>query len=129
MVEKQSGCSLKAIRSDRGTEYTSTKFNQFCEDEGVQHQLTFGYTPQQNGVSERKNKIVMEMARCMLQEKDLPKKFWATAVYIQNRGITKAVKGMTPLEAWSGHKPSVKHSEAYLTAYVTFIFQIRKEVS
>ena len=53
------------------------------------------------------------MARCSLEEKGLPKKLWPevvyTAVHIQNRGITKAVKDMTPLEAWSRYKPSIKH--------------------
>lgn len=52
----------------------------FCDDEGITHQLTVGYTPQQNGVSERKNKTIMEMARCMLFEKKMPKRFWAEAV-------------------------------------------------
>jgi len=95
LAENQSGCKLKMIRSDRGTEYTSTQFDKFCEDEGVKHQLTTGYTPQQIEVSERKNRTVMEMARCMLAEKKMPKKFWAeavyTTVYLLNKLSTKAV--------------------------------------
>ena len=68
MVETQSGCKIQFLRSDNGNEYTSTKFNQFCEEAGIEHQLTAPYTPEQNGVSERRNKTVMEMARCMLHE-------------------------------------------------------------
>ncbi|KAL0301377.1 UNVERIFIED_CONTAM: Retrovirus-related Pol polyprotein from transposon TNT 1-94 [Sesamum radiatum] len=105
LVEKQSGRSIKVLRSDRGKEYNNSEFDKFCEEEGIEHQTTVSYNPQQNGVSERKNRTVMEMARSMLQEKHLPKAFWAeavyTAVYLLNRCPTKAVQNMTPIEAWS----------------------------
>ncbi|KAL0332939.1 UNVERIFIED_CONTAM: Disease resistance protein RPP8 [Sesamum calycinum] len=81
LVEKQSGRSIKVLRSDRGKEYNNSEFDKFCEEEGIEHQTTVSYNPQQNGVSERKNRTVMEMARSMLQEKHLPKAFWAEAVY------------------------------------------------
>ena len=116
-VEKQSGHYIKVLRSDRGKEYTSNKFNKFCEDEGVERQLTVGYAPEQNGVSERKNRTVMEMARSMLFEKRLPKTFWAeavyTAVYLLNRCPTKALQDKTPIEAWSNRKPSAKHLKVF----------------
>lgn len=75
LVENQSGTRIKVIRSDRGKEYTSNQFNKFCEDEGVEHQLTVGYAPEQNGVSERKNRTIEEMAKSMLAEKNMPKEF------------------------------------------------------
>jgi transposase InsO family protein len=78
-IETQSNCKIQVIRSDNGTEYTSEKFNRFCEDAGIEHQLTSPYSPQQNGVVERKNRTVMEMTRCLLHDKGLPKKFWAEA--------------------------------------------------
>ena len=53
-VEKQSTHKMQVIRSDNGTEYTSEKFNKFYEKEGIEHQLTTPYTPQQNGVVEEK---------------------------------------------------------------------------
>ena len=68
-VENQSGKQIQILRSDNGKEYTSKKFNQFCEEAGIEHQLTTPYTPQQNGVSERRNKYILEMTRCMLHEK------------------------------------------------------------
>ncbi|KAL0349434.1 UNVERIFIED_CONTAM: Retrovirus-related Pol polyprotein from transposon TNT 1-94 [Sesamum angustifolium] len=81
--------------------------------------------PQQNGVSERKNRTVMEMARSMLQEKHLPKAFWAeavyTAVYLLNRCPTKAVQNMTPIEAWSGKKPSAKYLRVFGSIYYVHI--------
>ncbi|KAG6484580.1 hypothetical protein ZIOFF_053100 [Zingiber officinale] len=76
LVEKQSGCFIKTLRSDRGKEYTSKEFHNFCEDEGVERQLTVRYTPQQNGVTERKNQTIVEMAKSMMHEKGLPKIFW-----------------------------------------------------
>ncbi|RVW16070.1 Retrovirus-related Pol polyprotein from transposon TNT 1-94 [Vitis vinifera] len=116
-VEKQSGCYIKTLRSDRGMEYTSSQFGNFCEDEGVERQLTVAYTPQQRGVVERKNQTVMEMAKAMLYEKGLSKIFWAeainTAVYLLNRCPTKALLNKTPIEAWSGRKPSVRHFKVF----------------
>ena len=117
LVENQSGRKIQAIRSDNGTEYTSNKFNSFCEEAGIEHQLTTPYTPQQNGVSERKNRTIMEMTRCLLHEKNLPKKFWAeaasTSVFLLNRLPTRAVQKQIPFEAWYGVKPSVKNLKIF----------------
>ena len=74
-AENQSKCKMQVIRSDNGTEYTLEKFNKFCEDADIEHQLTTPYTPQQNGVVERKNRTLIEMTRCLLHDKGLPKKF------------------------------------------------------
>ncbi|GKV48447.1 hypothetical protein SLEP1_g55260 [Rubroshorea leprosula] len=108
---------IKTLRSDNGNEYTSSEFNKFCEDAGIGHQLTVPYSPQQNGVLERKNRTVMEIARCMLHEKRLPKSFWAkavyTAIYLLNSLPAKAVKGKTPVEAWYGIKPSANHLKVF----------------
>ena len=117
MVENQSDEKIKILRSDRGTEYNSNEFEKFCAVAGIEQHTTVRYTPQQNGVSERKNRTVMEMARCMLAEKNLPKSFWAeavnTAVYLLNRLPTRALKDKIPIEAWSGHKPTVKHLKVF----------------
>ena len=71
-VENQNAHLIKALRSDNGTEYTSTQFQLFLQKAGIHHQFTVTYTPQQNGVSERKNRSIMNMARCLLFEKNLP---------------------------------------------------------
>ena len=117
LVENQSGCKIKAIRTDNGTEYTSDQFEKFCTDFGIEHQLTVVYTPQQNGVCERKNMTVMEMSRCLLFEKSMPKRFWAeavnTSVYLLNRLPTKAVKRKTPYEVWFREKPAVNHIKVF----------------
>ena len=68
------------IRSENETEYIADKFAKFYEATGIEHQLTATYTPQQNGISERKNRTVMEMARCLLFDKEMPKAFWVEDV-------------------------------------------------
>ncbi|KAG8501874.1 hypothetical protein CXB51_004547 [Gossypium anomalum] len=116
-VKTETGCKIKTIRSDNGTEYTSAQFQALCKDAGIKHQLTNVYTPQQNGVSERKNMSLIDMARCLLFEKNLPKTIWAeainTAVYIQNRLPTKALAHKTPFEAWFRFKPSLAHMKVF----------------
>ena len=79
----------------------------------VHMQHSIPYTPQQNGVAERKNKSLKEMATCMMEAKTLPPKYWTEAInyvsYIQNRVPHKHLDGMTPFEEWSGQKPDVTH--------------------
>ena len=66
----------------------SKEFDTYLHENGIKRQLTTAHTPQQNGVVERRNRTVMEMARCMALGKGLPRSFWAeavnTAVYILN---------------------------------------------
>ncbi|KAI5317658.1 hypothetical protein L3X38_037365 [Prunus dulcis] len=117
MVELQSGLNVKCVRSDRGGEFTSNEFNKLCEEGGNQRQLTTAYTPQQNGVLERKNRTVVEMAKAMLHEKNMPYFLWAkavhTAVYLLNRSPTKALDNITPFEAYSGRKPGIGHLKVF----------------
>ena len=116
-VEKQSGSFIKCLRTDRGGEYNSTEFKEFCKEHGIKRQLTTVYTPQQNGVAERKNRMIMNMVRAVLSEKEVPKNFWPDAVqwanHVLNRSPTTIVKDMTPEEAWSGCKPSVEHFRVF----------------
>ncbi|TYK29919.1 Retrovirus-related Pol polyprotein from transposon TNT 1-94 [Cucumis melo var. makuwa] len=98
---------------------------------GIKHQLTAPYTPQQNGVSERRNRYIMEMTRCILHEKSLPKKFWAeaanTTVFFQNRLPTKAVKEKTPFKAWYGYKPSLKFLKVFGCLCFTHVPQSKRD--
>ena len=117
LAENQANSKLKSLRSDNGAEYVSQRFQKICDDAGILHQLTTVYTPQQNGVCERKNRTVLDMARCLLFEAKMPNNFWAeavnTSVYLLNRLPTKAVKGKTPFEAWFGQKPIVSHLKVF----------------
>ena len=113
LVELESTFKLKVLRTDNGGEYTSTEFNEYLKREGIKHELSVPKNPEQNGVAERLNRTLIEAVRAMLSSSKLPHKFWAealsTAVYLKNRSYTKAVIKMTPHEAWSGRRPSVKH--------------------
>ncbi|KZV28520.1 hypothetical protein F511_15600 [Dorcoceras hygrometricum] len=113
LVEKESGYEIKALRTDRGGEFTSNEFNSFCELHGIRRPLTVPRSPQQNGVAERKNRTILNMARTMLKSKNMSKEFWAEvvacAVYLSNRSPTKSLKNVTPQETWSGQTPGVHH--------------------
>lgn len=113
LAENEAEMSIKILRSDRGGEYNSREFVDFCETHEIRKQLTTAYTPQQNGVSERKNRTIMNMVRTMLKMSGMPNFFWPEAVtrsiHLLNRSPTFAVKNMTPEEAWNGHKPSIEH--------------------
>ena len=80
LVEKATKKKVVTLRTDNGGEYTSTQFEEYLKAEGIRHELTVPKTPQQNGVAERLNRTLVEMARSMLLDAKLPKKFWAEAV-------------------------------------------------
>ncbi|XP_021609063.1 uncharacterized protein LOC110612592 [Manihot esculenta] len=130
-AKNQSKCKMMVLRSDNGKEYTSYQFNKFCEEARIEHQLTTPYTPQQNGVSERKNRTIMEMTRCLLHEKNLPKKFWAeaanTVIFLLNRLPTKALQKQTPYKAWYGHKPSIINLKVFGCFCFSYIPQVKRD--
>ena len=112
-MKTETGRRVKALRTDRGGEFCSNEFTKFCEEKGIRRQLTTAYTPQQNGVAERKNRTILNMVRSLLNKGEVPKEFWPEAVvwsvHILNRSPTFSVRDMTPQEAWSGRKPAVDH--------------------
>ena len=122
IIEKQNGYKIRIMRSDQGGEYNSNDFEAFCTQQGIRHQTTPAYTPQLNGVAERKNRTILDMVRSLLKAKKLPKQYWAEAVscavYLLNRCPTRSLQVVTPQEAWSGHKPSVTHLQVF--GYVAY---------
>jgi transposase InsO family protein len=74
-IEKEIGTSIRGLRTDKGGEFTSNEFFKFCATNGIHHQLTTAYTPQQNGVVERKNRTIMNMVRSLLTSRQVPKTF------------------------------------------------------
>ena len=124
-VERQTGKLIKAIRSDRGGEFygkfsekgqSKGPFATYLEKCGIVAQYTTPYTPQQNGVSERRNRTLMSMVRSMIVRSGLPKFLWGealkTANYICNRTPSKAVP-KTPFEIWCGYRPSLNHMHVW----------------
>lgn len=79
-VENVTGLEIKTLRTDNGGEYTSAEFELFLKENGIRHKVTAPYTPQQNGVAERLNRTIQEMALSQLLHAGLPKCFWAESV-------------------------------------------------
>ena len=81
--------SIKRIRSDHGREFENASFESYCDSLGISHEFSAPRTPQQNGVVERKNRVLQEMARVMLLSNNVPRNLWAeavnTACYIGNK--------------------------------------------
>ncbi|GLJ29753.1 hypothetical protein SUGI_0587340 [Cryptomeria japonica] len=117
MVELQTGKKIKCLRTDNGGEFFSNDFDRFYKDYGINRQKRTPYSPQQNGVTERMNRTLMEKARSMLSGAGLEQKFWAeaiaTACYLINRSPTLSLVDKMPMEAWSGHKPSLRHLRVF----------------
>ena len=80
MVENQSGHKIKVPRNDNGKEYVNKNLQHLFEECGIQMQHSTPYTPQQNGVAERKNRSLKEMATCMIEARDISPKIWVEAI-------------------------------------------------
>lgn len=117
LVENGAKQGIQMFRTDRGGEFCSKEFINFCEDTGIQRHYTAPYSPQQNGVVERHNRTVVAMGRSMLKERNVPSQMWGEAirhaVYVLNRMPTRSLSRMTPYEAWFGKKPHVDYLRVF----------------
>jgi Reverse transcriptase (RNA-dependent DNA polymerase)/GAG-pre-integrase domain/Integrase core domain/gag-polypeptide of LTR copia-type len=105
MVQNQFKKGIKFFRSDNGGEFVNGVLKDFFVNRGIIHETSCVGTPQQNGIAERKNRHILETARALLLEKNVPQKFWdcavTAAVYVINRMPTKANDYQTPIKALS----------------------------
>jgi transposase InsO family protein len=117
MVENEMDSRIKCLRSDNGGEFTSKEFMEYCSNHGIKRQFSIARTPQQNGVVERKNMTVQEMARTMIMDSKLTDIFWTwavhTAVHIQNKVMLINNTDKTPYELWKGRPTNVKHFRVF----------------
>ena len=117
MVTNATGLKIHALRTDNGGEYTSKEFAKYCTSKGIMHQFTNPYTPEQNGVSERFNRTLIESGKSMLFHAGLPLSFWAeavnTATYLHNRSPISSLPGKTPYECWYHTKPHVSNLKVF----------------
>lgn len=123
LVENRSGLKIKYLRTDGGGEYVGREFAEYLRGAGITHVRSAPHTPQQNGVAERLNRTLQDMARAMLLFAGLSKTFWAeaiaTAVHLKNRCSHAALKQRTPEEMFSGTKPDLSHCRVFgCRAYV-----------
>ncbi|GJY67145.1 ribonuclease H-like domain-containing protein [Tanacetum coccineum] len=110
-IENQIDHKVKTIRCDNGIEFKNRIMNEFCEIKGIKREFSIARTPQQNGVAERKNRTLIEVARTMLADSKLPTTFWAeavnTACYFQNRMLVIKPHNKIPYELFLGRKPAL----------------------
>lgn len=107
LVENQLDLKIKTFRSDNGTEYINRNFAEFFAKHGIRHEKSTPYSPQQNGLSERMNRTIIEKVRCMLLDSHLSKQFWAEAAHAAVNvinAITNSATNVSPEEKWNGRK-------------------------
>ena len=106
LVCNQYNANVKVFRSDNGTEYLNGDFDSFLASRGIIHQTTCVNTAQQNGVAERKNRHLLEVARSLMFKMNVPKFLWGeavkTAAYLINRMPSRILGYKTPVECLSG---------------------------
>ncbi|KAJ9703199.1 hypothetical protein PVL29_004828 [Vitis rotundifolia] len=116
-VENQLSKKIKRLRTNRGEEYESNPLIFFfCEDHGIIHETTPPYSPESNGVAERKNSTLKEMMNAMLVSSRAPLNLWGKAIlsayHIQNR-IPYKKNGKTPYELWKGYAPNIAYLKVW----------------
>jgi transposase InsO family protein len=108
---------IKKIRSDNGTEFKNSQIEGFLEEEGIKHEFSSPYTPQQNSVVERKNRNLLDMVRTMLDEYKTPDQFWVeainTACYSINRLYLHRILKKTSYELLTSKKPNVSYFRVF----------------
>ncbi|GJV19709.1 retrovirus-related pol polyprotein from transposon TNT 1-94 [Tanacetum coccineum] len=110
-VENQNDIKVKQLRTDNGTEFRNSTLVNFCDEKGISQNFSSPYTPEQNGVAERKNRTLIEAARTMLSGSVFSKQYWteavATACYTQNRSTIVKRHLKTPYEIFCKIIPNI----------------------
>ena len=115
--EKNPQDSMTQEEFDKKKEEQAEKRKKFLEEEGIKHEFSAPYTPQQNGVVERKNRTLIDMARTMLGEFKTPEYFWTeavnTACHAINRVYLHRLLKKTSYELLTGNKPNVSYFRVF----------------
>jgi hypothetical protein len=108
---------VKKIRSDNGSEFKNLQVEEYLEEEGIKHKFSAPYTPQQNGVVERKNRSLIDMARMMLGEYKTLEWFWSevvnTTCHAINQLYLHRLLKKTSYELLTGNKPNVSYFRVF----------------
>ncbi|KAA0048162.1 ty1-copia retrotransposon protein [Cucumis melo var. makuwa] len=114
--ENQLGKKIKRLRSNRGGEYSDKTLKDFCESNDIIHEFIAPYSPQQNGIAERKNRTLKEMMNVMLLSSDLSDNMWGKAAlsscFVLNK-IPRKRLDKTPYELWKGHAPNLSYLKVW----------------
>ncbi|PKU64810.1 Retrovirus-related Pol polyprotein from transposon TNT 1-94 [Dendrobium catenatum] len=112
-VENLTSHKIKRLRTDGGGEYLNKSFNHFLKLHGITHQTSCPYTPEQNGVAERKHRHIVETTRTLLHKASVPYKYWPdtviTSTYLINRMPSPNTHNMSPFELFHKSKPNYDH--------------------
>ncbi|GJY16990.1 putative RNA-directed DNA polymerase, partial [Tanacetum coccineum] len=108
---------IKTVRSDNGTEFVNSKMTEFFNSMGIVHQTSCAYTPQQNGIAERKHRHLLNVARSLMFQGGIPLSFWTecvlTATYLINRLPSSVLNGKSPFSLVYGREPNLSHLRSF----------------
>jgi transposase InsO family protein len=131
MAQNEFDAKVNKIRSDNGTKFKTTQVEDFLDEEGIKHEFLAPYTPQQNGVAERKNRTLIEMARTMLDEYKTSDRFWMEAIntvcHATNHLYLHKLLKKTSYELLTGNKPNVSYFRVFRSR--CYILQKRSKSS
>ncbi|GJT06568.1 putative RNA-directed DNA polymerase, partial [Tanacetum coccineum] len=117
LVKNQFDKTIKVFRSDNGTEFINQNMDKFCKEKGILHQTSCPYTPQQNGVAERKHRHLLNVGRALMFQGGIPLNMWTecilTAVYLINRLPSSVLSGKSPYELVFNREPSLSHLKTF----------------
>jgi hypothetical protein len=130
-AQNEFDAKVKRIRSDNGTEFKNTQVKDYLNEECIKHEFSAPYTLQQNGVTERKNRTLIEMARTMLDEYKTFDRFWAEAVnmacHATNHLYLHKLLKKTPYELLTGNEPNISYFRVFRSK--CYVLQNRAESS
>ena len=116
-VENLTEKRVKKIRCDNGKEYLNNRFYKYAKNKGIFINNCPVYVHELNGTAERFNRTIMDMARCLLDEAQVHKKYWpeiiCAATYLKNRSLTNTIEKKTPYEIFFRKRPNVRHLKLY----------------
>ena len=125
MVETQFNSKLKILRTNNGFEYINNDFKSFCPTSGILHQSSCPHTPEQNGVSERKHRHIVETGLTLLYQSHLPLNYWSYAfsatTYLINRMPSLVLGFHSPWEKVYSKPPSLHALKAFGCAYCPYL--------
>ncbi|GBN40564.1 Retrovirus-related Pol polyprotein from transposon TNT 1-94 [Araneus ventricosus] len=107
---------IKKLRTDNGLEFVNEQLDTYLANSGIFHENTIPYNSESNGKAERANRILLERARSLLYESELPLKFWAEAINFSTQvsNVTpRKGKERIPLETWIGKKPKLNYLKKF----------------
>ena len=125
MVNTQFGVKVKVLRSDNDTEFMNINCKELFDSLGIVHQTSCAYTPQQNGVVERKHGHILNTARALRLQSNVPIKYWGhcvkTAVYLINKIPSAVLNGKSPHEMLYGITPQLTHLRVFGCLFFTSV--------